>query len=883
MRKKGLCRLLAATLAGLMVLTGSGFGTAASTFAAEGRKIDVWDFGGVEETDTALYNNNITAADWDAYENLKEGGTFAADGEVTFGDLTLNFKANDRLFSGIAKKNYGDNAFAQTAYEDGYTGNGMFYCNGTGGEKRRHMTIANVQAGDKFVVYMGAHNAADDVLYFEYLGDAGAQKEEQAYGQKTFTKHVFVAQYSGTYKIWTGSGAKPGYNRIERIPGVAVSGTVDKGSFDITGTTLSFINNETNAETVVEVKDGKYTAILAPGFEYTAVLSGITGIGFTNASKLVTVAEADVLKGMSDVKLVVEEKTIFDYTGKFNGFAADYDVSKLSVKLVAPEGSTANDVDLTVNADLSFKASLEPDVEYTLVLSGVNDYEIVNATAIKDNQALQQDIEVAAKALFDVNGGFLGCEVKDVSAVKFVNAEDGYEYAGTLSAKGYSAKLRNGSYSVVITSDKYTTSTHIVVNNKAVEKDIMAVVAEAEELSLARVEKIYVGYADKTPNYATVSEAVAAATAMNPTSEKERIVISIAPGTYREQVTVNAPFISFVNESDEEVLLTWYYGIGYNYYSAEPTTGLYDAERAYDKYEKNNAEKWGYAVMVNKTATAFRAENIIFENSFNRYITDEEIEDGVEADTINFDRKYGADVTSKAATERATALYVAADQAEFLNCSFLSSQDTLYTASDIYFKNCYIEGNTDFIFGSGDVVFDACEISLYGYSTGGVAGYITAARTDSTTTATENGYLFRNCVITADNLPATAGYHFGRPWGADAKVRFENTKLQSLDLMSAAGWTQMSGNAPEKANFAEYNTTDLSGAAADVSARIEGTVKKEALSFDYAAYLGFTPVYAVAADNTVAFATVPYVVDNGDQRAKAGSYFNSSVLLRRSK
>ncbi|MBQ7863174.1 MAG: hypothetical protein IJ353_01770 [Lachnospiraceae bacterium] len=845
----------------------------------EKRNIDVWDFGGVQESD-ALYKNNISAADWDAYADLGEGGTFSNDGTVTFGDLTINYKAKDRLFSGTSVKNYGSNGLAQTAHEDGYTADGMYYCNGTGGDNRRYMTLANVKAGDKILVYMGAHNAADDVLYFQYMGEGGTQLEEHAYGQKIFSQHVFVAQYSGTYKIWTGTGAKPGYNRVVRIPGVTVTGYIDNAGFDIAGTTLKFVNNTTNAVTEVDATNGSFAAILAPGFEYTAVLSGINGVGFTNDSKFVTVADADVANGQISTTLAVEAKSIYAYTGKLTGFAADYDVSKLAVTLEAPADSTYNDVNLTINADLTFTASLEPDVEYTLVLSGVNDYEIVSAATIQDNQAHNEDINVATKAVYDINGGFLGCEAKDVTAIKFVNEADAYEYAGTLSADGYSVALRDGAYSVVITSGTYTTSTHIVVEGKAVAKDIMAVPVDKTVAALTRVDKLYVGYAGKDNNFATVGEAVAAAAAMNPTSEAERIVISIAPGTYREQVTINTPYISLVNETEEEVLLTWYYGIGYNYYSAEPTTGLYDAERAYDKYQKNNAEKWGYAVMVGTAATAFRAENITFENSLNRYITDEEIEDGVEADTINFDRKYGADVTSKAATERGVALYVTANEAEFLNCSFLSSQDTLYTASDAYFKNCYIEGNTDFIFGSGDVVFDACEISLYGYSTGGVAGYITAARTDSNVTTTENGYLFRNCVVTANVLPVTPGYSFGRPWGADAKVRFENTKLASLDLISAAGWTQMSGNAPEKANFAEFGTTDLLGAAADVSARVEGTAKTEAVAFDYAAWLGFTPVYAVAADSKVAFTTAPYIVDNGDINApKPGHTLTAAYSL----
>ena len=846
--------------------------------AIDPRSIDVWDFGGVQETD-AVYKNNITAADWDANENLAEGGTFSSDGEIVFGDLTLNLKAKDRLFSGTSVKNYGDNSLAQTAHEDGYTADGMYYCNGTGGDNRRFMTIANVKAGDKIVVYMGAHNAADDVLYFEYLGEDGTQLEEHAYGQKIFSKHEFVAQYGGTYKVWTGTGAKPGYNRIMRVPGVYAVGTIDNAGFDVAGTTLKFVNNTTGAVAEAALENGSFAVALAPGFEYTAVLSGKNGVGFTNDSKIVTVAETDVAAGQIAVQLVVEEKSIYAYTGKITGFAADYEVSKLAVKLEAPADSTYNDVDVTVNADLTFTASLEPDVAYTLVLSGVNDYEIVSATTIQDNQAKNEDITVVPKAVYDITGGFLGCEAKDVTAVKFVNVEDGYEYAGTVSEDGYTAQLRNGAYSVEITSGTYKTSTHVVVADKAVAKDIMAVLIEEPVVTLERVEKIYVGYAGKENNYATVGEAVAATAAMNPTSEAERITISIAPGTYREQVTIETPYISLVNESNEEVLLTWYYGIGYKYYSADKN-GYYSAESAHDQYEKNGPANWGYAVKVTKTATAFRAENIVFENSLNRYITDEEIEDGVEADTINFDRKYGADVTSKAATERGVALYVAADQAEFKNCSFLSSQDTLYTAADMYFKNCYIEGNTDFIFGSGDVVFDACEISLYGYSTGGVAGYITAARTDSSTSGTENGYLFRNCVVTADNLPVTPGYHFGRPWGADAKVRFENTKLASLDLISAEGWTQMSGNAPENANFAEYDTMDLNGMSSELTGRVAGTVAEGPLSFDYAAWLGFTPVNVVAADNKVAFTTAPYIVDNGDINApKPGHTLTAAYSL----
>ncbi len=83
----------------------------------------------------------------------------------------------------------------------------------------------------------------------------------------------------------------------------------------------------------------------------------------------------------------------------------------------------------------------------------------------------------------------------------------------------------------------------------------------------------------------------------------------------------------------------------------------------------------------------------------------------------NPDRNYATDVTSKAATERATAMAIEADKVEFTDCAFLGSQDTLYTgnsATNMYFKNCHIEGNTDYIFGDGNAVFDGCELRFAG-------------------------------------------------------------------------------------------------------------------------------------------------------------------------
>ena len=64
----------------------------------------------------------------------------------------------------------------------------------------------------------------------------------------------------------------------------------------------------------------------------------------------------------------------------------------------------------------------------------------------------------------------------------------------------------------------------------------------------------------------------------------------------------------------------------------------------------------------------------------------------------------------------------------------------------------------------------------------------------------------------------------------------------------------MSGNAPENANFAEYDTMALTGKSSDISGRVAGTVAEGPYNFDYKTYLGFAPAYAVAANNEVEFA-----------------------------
>ncbi len=832
------------------------------------RNIDVWDLGGKLESDTETYTNNITPQ---GYIDAGINKSFPA-GTTVFGDLTITHNSGDRLYTtveALANYTYGSFGAATKDYGDGYTSAGCYYTNGTGGSNRRHLTIANVQAGDKIVLYGGIHGGSDTTFNFEGLGTASSQKNTVNIASGSYDKFEFVAEYTGTYKIWESATGKALYHRVVRIPGVAVSGTISnaEGDNQYSGTahSVKFVNDTTKQETVAVLDGNSFTVTLAPGYSYTAVLVDATGYGFTADSRVVVTTDADALTGKADVTLVIEPKTTYTYTGKITGFAEGYDVSKLVVTMVPPADSTLLSVDLTIDENLNFSAILEPDSDYTIQLAGVNDYEVKSDLVVNKNENYSADIQVGLKPMYEVTGGFIGlADDAVISALSFVNVEDDYTYTASVTAEGYSISLRDGSYQAKATIDGYSTITHVVVDGASVSKDLMFV-STATAPALDWVSDIYVGYSDKDNNYETVSEAVAACAAMNPTSEEQRITVHIAPGTYREQIIVKTPYISFVNDTDEDVLLTWYYGIGYQYYSID-STGYYNPENAYDKYAKGRPADWGTAVYIKPAATAFRAEGITFENSFNRYITDEELADGVEpsgAEAINLERKYGVDVQSKTATERASAIVIKADKVEFKDCTFLSSQDTVMTgnaAYDVYFKNCFIEGQTDYIYGDGNVIFDACELSFKGYSANSQGGYITAAKPTSV-----NGYLFRNCVVTAnDELTVVPGY-FGRPWGADAKVMFANTRLESADLIAADGWYKMNGE-PEDANFYEYNTTDMNGNVVNTSSRRGNVADADtAATWTMEYFYGeWVPAFYEAEEATVAFATAPFVTDNGD-------------------
>ncbi|KAK9136672.1 hypothetical protein Sjap_007266 [Stephania japonica] len=151
------------------------------------------------------------------------------------------------------------------------------------------------------------------------------------------------------------------------------------------------------------------------------------------------------------------------------------------------------------------------------------------------------------------------------------------------------------------------------------------------------------------------------------------------------------------------------------------------------------------------------------------------------------------------ARQRAVAVHVGGDKIAFIQCSFMSVQDTLF--DDVgrhYFYNCRIEGYVDFIFGSGQSVYEGCHIITYlGDSDYSGPGYITAQRRNSRNDP--NGFVFKHCTV--EGNPKV---YLGRAWGPYSRVVFFQSNLSNV--IAPAGWVAWDYTGQEyKFTYGEMN------------------------------------------------------------------------------
>ena len=276
--------------------------------------------------------------------------------------------------------------------------------------------------------------------------------------------------------------------------------------------------------------------------------------------------------------------------------------------------------------------------------------------------------------------------------------------------------------------------------------------------------------ADGTGDYYSIQRAIDVAPAGG-------AVISVAPGTYHEVLTINKPNIVLRGPYDD----------------ASKTVVVADKSAG-------TAGNTLLSATVNVLANDFLAENISFVNDYNR--THEQLPKG----------------------SQAVALLVRGDRDIFENVRILGNQDTLYAGvgectgtgaerscpvARQYFDHCYVEGNVDFIFGDSKAVFDHCVIR----SNQHFEGFITAQ--SKSYAAQDSGFVFRDCRLEA--LPGVGNVFLGRPWRPYATVIYLNTWMDSHIL--PAGWREWHPGETDSLPTAFYAEFNSSGPGADASRR----------------------------------------------------------------
>lgn len=649
------------------------------------------------------------------------------------------------------------------------------------------------------------------------------------------------------------------------IINVTVTGTVanaaENGITEIKFDSLT----DSSAKTVTAQVDsnGKYSVVLKRVNGSARYEVSISAVGFkindTDNGNILELTGEDAT-AVKDFEAVAD--AVATVSGSIMGIPADAVKGTVSVKFV-PDNSKLSTIEVDVKAQTdgsySFSnVSINSSSNYSVVLGGVDDYEVTE----KLNKAAGDytDVKIAAtqRAKVNVSGKFVTSDDKasDVTKITFTNKSDSsYSYSFDVTGDGYKAQLRAGEYDTLVVSEKYTAYDHVSVGSADVLNDVY-LETEADTSPVEYQAEVKVG---KGQQFETITDAVKYIGRMTRTTE--RVTITLTDALYREQVMVDTPYVTISSEAGSTI--TWYYGSGYTYYSAD-MNGYYSEARAVDKYEKGveigmGTGHWGATVNVLPTATAFRSEGVIYESSFNRYMTTEEVADGVGkgGDNSKVDRSKATDADIKLYKnkERACVIFIEADQSEFKDCQFLSSQDTMFTGNNTehtYFKNCVIEGTTDYICGDGSAVFDGCTLSMYGYGDKAASGSIIVA----SKALSQLGYLFNNCKVVKTSYPGINNgitkTYFARPWRADSKVVFLNTEVEDANTIAPAGFTSMSNVTPAKAKYYEYNTHLADGTKVSTSSRAVGVNKmtdEEASAVKLEDYFeGWTPAYYKSGD-----------------------------------
>lgn len=681
---------------------------------------------------------------------------------------------------------------------------------------------------------------------------------------------------------------------IKKVALYTVSGAITGLGEDITDLDLTFTPDPAADKSympapVVDAANQTYTVQLEPATEYTITAEGVNDFYIPNNT--ITIGEANETADITFAPKPVYNVTIVsddlnaEQLGKlaltFTNMADGYAYTFTSVEDIALRDGT-----YTISYSGLDEYPLEMGLTSNLTVAGADVTKELSFNPVSnwsfDDQEITNDTQAYKGLLFtgpvanEMNKGHL--TAKDGATIR-IPVEPGdkirvtYYYSADFSIEGgesfttasnSTSSLEYAEYAYPGTEPGYVTITVGAGAGTTYITDI----AISEAIPYEAV--IYVGQ-DK--EFQTINAALDAIANMV-REDEQRVTVMIDPGNYEEMLVINEPNVTLKNAAaspnidllnkgvdiaEGAVRITSYYGHGYNYYSMG-SDQKWDAdvlrvnkENGYLSYENKgagttNGSFWNATVVI--SADNFVAEDIIFENSFNQYISKKESEDIVEMwDSGSKGERpttYGStEVQDRKFVERAAAIAITnnVDKVVLVECRVVGRQDSFFGGSNsrvVVYKGA-IMGAVDYIFGGMTAVFYQTELVMNVSDASNDAAYLTAAQQSE-----GRGYLMYETTVrsaipgveTASTYKAKPGY-FGRPWQATtSEVVFYNTTVETTDypgfegksLIAPLGWQNTLGG--ESSKMYEYGTIELSGEDNSESRAAWATVLTEPILAD---------------------------------------------------
>ncbi|MBO4444474.1 MAG: Ig-like domain-containing protein [Bacteroidaceae bacterium] len=352
---------------------------------------------------------------------------------------------------------------------------------------------------------------------------------------------------------------------------------------------------------------------------------------------------------------------------------------------------------------------------------------------------------------------------------------DGKELALSVSGKNVRAEYSGLAYNTAYTFVLKAGSVADLSGNNILSEDIVIHFSTRDKSSVKKQLFDFI-----VPDDGTFKEAIAAADARKDKTSRFRIFVKkgsyLLPYSTTEFITnddgvslpnpityLSSPYVSIIGESRDETVVRNELKDNTPSGTAYPIEGLHNVT----------------VLFLNKTAA-------------NTYLQDITLRSGLND-----------------ACGRGEALEDNADKTILKNVCLYGYQDTYCSNNQngrYYFEGGVIRGRTDYLCGKGDGFWNGVELRNCG-----TGGYITAPSAPR-----KYGYVFSDCVLTAESSGTDGTFTLGRPWGSGTPIAlYVNTTM--IAKPSAAGWSEMSGGWPKR--FAEYNSRTAAGSPIDMSKR----------------------------------------------------------------